>query len=116
MPYSTNYDLYIQSENLVYKSEFTRLSIKTDDIGDHIDQSPKLLSRTDTNLIFQLPPLDRRLKYYDVTIVVQDFNTSIKVDPIVLGNKKISSHLCHQFGNSWISQTRKVNKILSLYK
>lgn len=113
MPYSTHYELYIQAENLKYKSDFTHISLKTDNIGDHIDQSPRLLSKGTSSVTFELPELDRRLQYYEVTVVAQDFDTSIKVDPTIMKNKKISDHLCQQYGHTWISQTLKVRLSLS---
>lgn len=109
LPYSTHYELYLRSENLAYKSDFTQISVKTDNIGDHINQSPKLITKTESNFMFQLPILDKRLKYYEVIVVVQDYNSSVKVDPAIMNNKKISNHLCHRYGNSWISQTHKVS-------
>lgn len=112
MPYSTHYNLFIQSENLVYKSEFTHITLKTDNIGEHIDQNPKLLSKSDTSLMFQLPLVDKRLQYYKATVVVQDYNSTVKVSRSILRDKNISDHLCHQYGNSWISQTRKVRHSL----
>lgn len=102
----------MQSENLQYKSDFAHTSLKTDNIGDHVDQSPKLLSKTESNLMFQLPILDKRLEHYEATIVVQDYNSNKTVDSTILKNKKISDHLCHQYGNSWISQGHKVKYFL----
>lgn len=111
MPYNKHYHLYLQSENLAYKSDFTHISVKTDNIGDHIDQSPKLLSKTESSFMFQLPILDKRLDSYEVTVVVQDYNSKVNVDSAIMTNKKISNHLCHRYGNTWISQNRKVSEI-----
>lgn len=111
LQYNKHYHLYLQSKNLAYRSEFAHISVKTDNIGDHIDQSPKLISKTESSCMFQLPILDKRLEYYEVTVVVQDYNTKVKVDRAIMGNEKISNHLCHRYGNSWISQSKNVSDV-----
>nr|XP_023019402.1 uncharacterized protein LOC111508196 [Leptinotarsa decemlineata] len=108
LPYSTYYNLYLQSANTKYESDFTQQTIKTDNIGDHIDQSPKLIAKSDSTLIFKIPRLDRRLEFYTLTVVVQDYNESKKIDSRLLKNKKIVDNVCHQFGETWISQVVKV--------
>ncbi|CAH1965540.1 unnamed protein product [Acanthoscelides obtectus] len=108
LPYSAKYKLYLQSANLAYKSDFTVIDVKTDDLGKHIDQSPKLVEKTDTTLFYQIPPLDSRLDYYTLTVFVQDFNESVPVDKELLKNEKIADNLCHNFGYSWISHSFKV--------
>lgn len=45
VPYSHEYNLYLQSANSKYKSTFATTVVKTADLGDHIDQSPKLLGK-----------------------------------------------------------------------
>lgn len=80
----------------------------TDNIGDHIDQNPKLIGKSANNLIFKIPHLDRRLDFYTLTIVVQDFNVDVPVDPDMKKNKKVADNLCHNYGDTWISQIIKV--------
>lgn len=100
---------------MAYKSDFAQIPVKTNNIGDHIDQSPKLLTKTESNFMFELPILDKRLRDYEVTVVVQDYNSSIKVDPAIMDNKIISNRLCHRYGNSWISQTHEVRSFTKFY-
>lgn len=92
----------------MYKSNFTKLMVNTDNIGDHINQSLKLLEKTDHSLLFKLPHLDRRLDFYILTVTVQDFDTKKDVEPELLKDKKVAENLCHRFGNTWISQVVKV--------
>ncbi|KAJ8973052.1 hypothetical protein NQ317_011332 [Molorchus minor] len=110
IPYSALYVLHLYSANRQYISESATLLVKTDNIGDHIDQSPKLLGNSDSTLIFEIPFLDRRLESYTLTVVVQDFDKNRTVDADVLENKKVASYLCHNFGHTWISQTVKIQR------
>ncbi|XP_018562896.1 uncharacterized protein LOC108904723 [Anoplophora glabripennis] len=110
LPYSASYILYLQSVNTMYKSGFTETMIKTDDLGDHINQSPKLLEKTDHSLSFKLPYLDRRLDSYNLTTIVQDFDSKKDIEPQFLKDKLIRDNLCHKFGNTWISHVLKVEK------
>nr|CAI5845464.1 unnamed protein product [Callosobruchus analis] len=109
LPYSAKYKLYLQSANMAYKSSFTVIDVKTDDLGKHIDQSPKLVGKTDRSLFYKIPLLDDRLDSYNLTVLVQDFNESIPVDKELLKNKKIADNLCHNFGQSWIAHSFKVS-------
>ncbi|XP_063905545.1 uncharacterized protein LOC135124423 [Zophobas morio] len=102
IPYSTHYDLYVQSVNSKYKSEYAHTHVKTDDIGDHINQSPELLQTQTTSVTFKLPVLDPRLKSYTLTTVVQDFDKERTVPSDIQNNNKVAGHLCHNFGDTWI--------------
>ncbi|KAG5891652.1 hypothetical protein JTB14_020070 [Gonioctena quinquepunctata] len=108
LPYSSYYNLYLQSANTAFNSDFAQLNVETDNIGDHIDQSPKLIAKSDSTLLFKIPRLDSRLDFYSLTVVVQDFNKTEKIDSHLLKNRKIAENICHQFGESWISQVVKV--------
>ncbi|KAL1513774.1 hypothetical protein ABEB36_003139 [Hypothenemus hampei] len=108
VPYSSEYDMYVQSINSKYKSDFTVVKVNTEDLGNHIDQSPKLLGKGDKAVVFKLPHVDRRLESYSVTIAVQDFNQSIPLGHIK--NKKLSDNVCHPYGLTWISQTLEVKQ------
>lgn len=83
--------------------------MKTADLGDHIDQSPKLLGKGDKALVFKLPPLDRRLESYTLTVGVQDYNESVPVHVDTIENKKLADNICNPYGVTWISQVLKVN-------
>ncbi|XP_044263744.1 uncharacterized protein LOC123010725 isoform X2 [Tribolium madens] len=118
IPYSTHYELFVQSANSKYKSPFAHVHVKTDDLGEHIDQSPVLLKSQPTSVTFTLPTLDHRLKSYSVVIVVQDFNQNTTIPRKITKNSKIADHLCHNFGDTWIlekldvathNQTKTVN-------
>ncbi|XP_060534337.1 uncharacterized protein LOC132706804 [Cylas formicarius] len=102
VPYSTTYNLYIRSSNNKYRSAYSTATVKTADIGDHIDQSPKLLGKSDKALVFKLPHLDRRLNSYTVTVAVQDYNVSKAIDLETIANSKVADNLCHSFGDTWI--------------
>jgi hypothetical protein len=108
IPYSTHYELYVQSVNSKYKSDYVHTHVKTDDVGDHIDQSPTLLTTGTTSATFKLPVLDHRLTSYTVTIVVQDFNKDNAIAPGILKNTKVADHLCHNFGTTWILKPLEV--------
>ncbi|XP_049826701.1 uncharacterized protein LOC109605342 isoform X2 [Aethina tumida] len=107
LPFSTSYDLTVQAINKGFKSGLARAVVKTDNIGDHIDQSPTLLSKCDSTVTFKLPSLDRRLEYYNLTVIVQDFNKGINVN-LNKFPKKISDNLCHFIGDTWISKSIKI--------
>lgn len=64
----------------------------------------------DRSLIFKVPPLDPRLKSYFLTVIVQDFNKEKLVDPDVIKEKKVSDHLCHNFGDTWIAKTKEITE------
>ncbi|KAJ8923877.1 hypothetical protein NQ315_006653 [Exocentrus adspersus] len=108
VPYSTHYKLYIQSANTMYKSSFTQLTVKTDNIGDHINQTVKLLEKQSDRILFKIPHLDHRLDFYVLTIVVQDFETKMEIKPDIMENHIIAENICHKFGNTWVSQVLKV--------
>ncbi|XP_050510220.1 uncharacterized protein LOC114349462 [Diabrotica virgifera virgifera] len=109
VPYDSHYNLYIRSGNTAYKSDYAETHVKTDHLGDHIDQSPKLLARSDNNLLFKMPYLDSRLQSYTMTVVVQDYDKKRQVDGEVLKNKKVADNLCNNFGDTWIAQVMKVD-------
>ncbi|XP_048523168.1 uncharacterized protein LOC109540509 isoform X2 [Dendroctonus ponderosae] len=108
LPYSQEYNLYIQSMNSKYRSDFVITTVKKEELGDHIDQSPKLLGKGDKAIMFKLPHLDKRLDSYTVTVAVQDFNESIPVYVDSIKNEKLADNLCHPYGLTWISQVLKV--------
>ncbi|XP_066143041.1 uncharacterized protein [Euwallacea fornicatus] len=109
VPYSHEYTLYLQSWNSKYKSNFATTTVKTADLGDHIDQSPKLLGNGDKGIVFKLPHVDRRLESYNVTIAVQDLNQSMPVNVDSIKNRKLADNLCVPFGVTWVSQILKVH-------
>ncbi|RZC27695.1 uncharacterized protein BDFB_000742, partial [Asbolus verrucosus] len=102
IPYSAHYELYVQSANSQYKSGFSNIHVKTDDLGEHINQAPTLQESSPTSLTFKLPPLDRRLKSYTLTTIVQDFNINKEVASNVLKTRKVADNLCHNFGDTWV--------------
>nr|XP_008195175.1 PREDICTED: uncharacterized protein LOC662380 isoform X1 [Tribolium castaneum] len=108
IPYSTHYELFVQSANSKYKSPFAHVHVKTDDLGEHIDQNPILLKSEPTSVTFTLPTLDHRLKSYSLVVIVQDFNQNITIPTKITKNSKISDHLCHDFGDTWILQKLEV--------
>lgn len=112
MPYSQEYNLYLQSINSKYRSDFVITTVKKEELGDHIDQSPKLLGKGDKAIMFKLPHLDKRLDSYTVTVAVQDFNESIPVYMDSIKNEKLADNLCHPYGLTWISQVLKVTNYL----
>ncbi|CAH0552096.1 unnamed protein product [Brassicogethes aeneus] len=105
IPYSTTYDLSVQSVNNGFKSDVARTSITTDDIGDHIDQSPTVVAKCDHTVVFNLPDLDRRLDHYELTVVVQD-DKDVEVDQNL--PEKVVENLCRDTGNTWIAKKIKV--------
>ncbi|XP_050305913.1 uncharacterized protein LOC126743031 isoform X2 [Anthonomus grandis grandis] len=107
VPYSKEYNLYVQSANDKYKSDFVTTTVKTADLGDHIDQRPKLLGKGDKAIIFKLPPLDRRLDSYTLTVIVQDSNKSIEVASKMLP-EKFTDTICQRYGDTWVSHTLNV--------
>ncbi|CAG9766449.1 unnamed protein product [Ceutorhynchus assimilis] len=108
VPYSHEYNLYLQSANSKYKSDFSTATVKTADLGDHIDQTPKLLGKGDKAIVFKLPRLDRRLDSYTLTVAVQDFNENLPLKMDSIENPKLADHICHPYGSTWISQVLKV--------
>ncbi|CAG9860166.1 unnamed protein product [Phyllotreta striolata] len=110
LPYSELFDLKVRSVNEAFKSDFAHLRFKMDDLGNHINQSLELVGSGPSTLQFKVPNVDKRLEYYTLTVVVQDYDKSIKIDEDILENGKIVDHLCHMYGRTWVSQVVKVEK------
>ncbi|CAG9813738.1 unnamed protein product [Phaedon cochleariae] len=108
LPYSTYYNLYLRSVNDAYKSDFLVTTVKTDSLGEHIDQSPKLIAKSESTLLFKIPYIDSRLQEYTLTVVVQDYNKSKSIQQEIAKNRRVSDNLCHSYGNTWVSQVIKV--------
>lgn len=98
----------MQSVHDEFKSDFETIHVRTDDIGDHIDQAPKLKDITNSTLIFQVAKLDSRLNATILTTVVQDYNESKKLNRDLLGLELHEDNFCNSFGDTWIANVIQV--------
>lgn len=83
--------------------------MKTDDIGDHIDQSPKLTEATNSTLVFEVAKLDARLNATVLTAIVQDYDESKKLNKTILDLELHEYNFCNGFGDTWIAKIIQVN-------
>lgn len=113
IPYSTRYNVSVQAANNKYSSEPSIISIETDHIGKHIDQSPELVLSTKTSLTFQIPPLDKRLNTATLYIIIQDYNKNESVSKELLDFVGAPNHrLCNEYGEAWLSNSVQVRGLL----
>ncbi|KAK9872527.1 hypothetical protein WA026_017992 [Henosepilachna vigintioctopunctata] len=109
VPFSKLYNIFVQSVNNNFKSPFTtKTVVHTADLGDLIDQSPSLVKTFEDSFVFELKPPDRRLTT-TLTVLVQDFNESHAIDEKILDRINLADNLCNDFGDTWISQTVKID-------
>lgn len=94
----------MQSVHDEYKSDFVTIHVKTDDIGDHIDQSPRLKQITNSTLIFEIPKLDPRLNATVLTAVVQDYDVNEKLNTQKLNLELHEYNFCNNYGDIWIAK------------
>lgn len=99
----------MQSVHDEFKSDFVTISVKTDDIGDHIDQSPKLKETTNSTVLFKIPELDPRLSATVLTAIVQDYDESKKLNKTALGLELHEYNFCNAFGDTWIAKIIQVS-------
>lgn len=117
IPYSTHYLLSVQSVHDEFKSDFETIHVKTDDIGDHIDQSPKLNETTNSTFIFTVPKLDTRLNATVLTVIVQDYDEKKQLNRTALGLELHEYNFCNAFGDTWIAKIIQViNKCTVQYQ
>lgn len=104
----------MQSVHDEYKSDFETIHVKTDDIGDHIDQSPKLKEIANSTLIFDAPKLDPRLNATVLTAIVQDYDENKKLNKTALGLELHEYNFCNTFGDTWIAKIIQVGNKTSV--
>lgn len=113
--YSTHYELSVQSANHKYKSELTTIHLKTDDVGDYINQSPTLIDLTNVTMRFKVPEIDWRLNWTLLTVIVQDYDKK-KIIGSELDVLLHTDNLCNSYGDTWIAKTVHVSIYLCSYK
>lgn len=106
--YSTRYKLSVQSANHKYKSELTTIFIKTDDVGDYIDQSPKLVNISNATVVFKIPEIDWRLNWTTMTIIVQDDDKTKTIGSDLSGLLH-QDNLCSSYGDTWVAKIVQVS-------
>ncbi|KAL3287620.1 hypothetical protein HHI36_002089 [Cryptolaemus montrouzieri] len=109
VPFSKQYNLYIQSVNELFKSPYTTQTVvHIVDLGDLIDQSPIILKTSEDFIEFELKPPDQRIST-TLTVIVQDFNESKTIDEKISRQIELADNLCNDFGETWISQIFKID-------
>lgn len=112
IPYSAHYLLSVQSVHDEFRSDFETIHVKIDDIGEHIDQSPKLKGVTNSTLLFEIPKLDPRLNATVLTAIVQDYDENKKLDGSKLGLELHEYNFCNAFGDTWIAKIIQVAHLI----
>lgn len=91
-----------------HRSDLETIPVKTDDIGDHIDQSPSFKQAVNSTLVFEAPALDHRLNETVLLAIVQDYDESKTFEGEKIGVELHEYDFCNGFGEGWIAEIIKV--------
>lgn len=107
--YSTHYELSVQSANHKYKSDLATIYIKTDDVGDYINQSPMLVELSNVTMRFKVPEIDWRLNWTLMTVIMQDYDKTKRIGS-ELDVLLHTDNLCNSYGDTWVAATVHVSR------